>query len=164
MKASLKPLIHALRLYWFAAVIYEIYRLLFKPHTHGALVALWHQDQVLLVKTSYRRSWSLPGGGIQGGESAAQAACRELFEELGFHVLQEQLSTAWTITETSSGGLNTVSIFTLTVYERPELEIDNMEIVASLWLSREEALAKHLPSHLRLYLEAEEAMTIEVDA
>lgn len=156
MRASLKRLIYVLRLYWFAAALYEIYRLLFKPHTHGALVAVWHQNQVLLVKTSYRRSWSLPGGGLRGGESAAQAACRELLEELGFHVVPEQLSNPWTITETSFGGLNTVSIFTLTLYERPDLVIDNMEIVSYLWLGREKALAKYLPQHLRLYLDAQE--------
>jgi 8-oxo-dGTP diphosphatase len=160
MKTGLKRLIYVMRLFWFAAILYEIYRLVFKPHTYGALVAIWHQSQVLLVKTSYRRSWSLPGGGIQGDETAPQAACRELMEEIGYEVPQDQLSDAWTITETSPGGMNTVSIFTLTIYERPELVIDSVEIMACFWFGREEALAEYLPNHLRLYLETHKEVSI----
>ncbi len=65
MKAQLKWLVGYLRLYWLASVTYETWRLVLKPHTHGALVALWYQDKVLLVETSYRRSWGLPGPRFQ---------------------------------------------------------------------------------------------------
>lgn len=83
MKVSLKQLVTGLRLYWLASVTYEAWRLLDRPHTHGALVAIWHRDQLLFVQTSYRRKLGLPGGGIDGGEAALQAARRELSEELG---------------------------------------------------------------------------------
>ncbi|MFB4422919.1 NUDIX hydrolase [Streptomyces sp. QL37] len=48
-----------------------------------ALTALWHQGSVLMVHDRHRDSWELPGGRIDPGESARQAALRELFEETG---------------------------------------------------------------------------------
>ena len=38
---------------------------------------------ILVVKHIFPRTWGLPGGGIKFGESAEDAARRELFEELG---------------------------------------------------------------------------------
>ena len=76
--AGLKRLIARLRLYWLAALLYEGWRRLVRPHTHGALVAIWCEGELLLVETSYRRSWSLPGGGIEQCETARQPLAREL--------------------------------------------------------------------------------------
>jgi 8-oxo-dGTP pyrophosphatase MutT (NUDIX family) len=150
--AGLKRLIARLRLYPLAALLYEGWRRLARPHTHGALVAIWCEGELLLVETSYRRSWSLPGGGIERGETARQAAVRELAEEVGLRVRAVQLLDPWQITERGPGGLNTVTIFTLPVQTRPELVIDGLEIVAVHWLSREQALTRELPGHVRCYL------------
>jgi len=149
---QLKRLIARLHLYRLAALAYEGWRRLVRPHTHGALVAIWHGPELLLVESSYRRSWSLPGGGIGKGETARQAAVRELVEEVGLRVRAEQLLEPWEICERGPGGLNTVTIFSLPLRTRPELEVDGLEIVAGHWLSREQALARELPGHLRAYL------------
>ena len=152
MKAQLKRLIARLRLVWLAALLYGGWRRLARPHTHGALVAIWWEEQLLLVETSYRRSWGLPGGGIGRGETARQAAVRELAEELGLRVEAEQLRDPWSITERTAGGLNTVTIFRLQAEQRPAVTVDELEIVAYHWLGRQEALAQVLPSHVRSYL------------
>ena len=44
-----------------------------RPTTHGALVTLWHDDKLLLVRNSYVPYYSLPGGYVGKGESGRAA-------------------------------------------------------------------------------------------
>jgi len=52
----------------------------------GASAAIFRDGEVLLVKRAappFAGTWSLPGGAIEPGERARQAAVRELLEETG---------------------------------------------------------------------------------
>lgn len=49
----------------------------------GAFVAIRAPDDVLVVRHSYRPRLDFVGGGIERGESAREAAVREVREELG---------------------------------------------------------------------------------
>ncbi len=153
MARWLKTLVRRLRLYRLAAGLYESYRLVARPHTNGALVAIWWGERLLLVQSSYRDPLSLPGGGLEAGETALQAAVRELAEELDLVVAPEQLGEPWSITERSKRGSNTVTILALPVVDQPAIRIDNLEIVGVRWVTREEALALPITSHLRAYLQ-----------
>ena len=56
---------------------------------NAASVALIDRDKVLLIQRArkpYFGMWSLPGGRLEPGESAEQAAEREIMEELGLRV------------------------------------------------------------------------------
>lgn len=44
------------------------------------------QDRVLLVDPTYKPGWEFPGGVVERGESPAQAALREVSEELGIEL------------------------------------------------------------------------------
>ena len=55
--------------------------------TVGAMCVIERGDgRVLLVRHLYRKRWGLPGGLLQRRESAADAARREVREEIGLHV------------------------------------------------------------------------------
>lgn len=47
----------------------------------GAYVILMIGDKLVVGFNSWRNQWELPSGGIEEGETARQAAIRELYEE-----------------------------------------------------------------------------------
>ncbi|MGW6197610.1 NUDIX hydrolase [Kribbella sp. NPDC055110] len=49
----------------------------------ASLVVLWSSHTCLMVFNRFRQAWELPGGMIDPGESAREAAVRELDEESG---------------------------------------------------------------------------------
>jgi 8-oxo-dGTP diphosphatase len=49
----------------------------------GSLVVLWRGEECLLVFHRRRNTWEVPGGRLDPGESAREAAFRELAEESG---------------------------------------------------------------------------------
>ena len=49
------------------------------------------QGRILLMQRADNRHWAMPGGMVEVGETAAQAAEREIWEETGVRVRAEQL-------------------------------------------------------------------------
>src|SRR5215212_9485174 len=80
------------------------------PSTHGALVAVWWRDQILLVRNSYVPYHSLPGGYVRPWETATQAAIRELKEETGLHTGLDQLRPVLDLTHEWEGKRDHVEI------------------------------------------------------
>lgn len=54
--------------------------------TVGAVVLIHRGDQVLFLRQPHRYGWTLPGGLLNTGESAAEAVTREVFEEVGLDI------------------------------------------------------------------------------
>ncbi len=54
--------------------------------TVGAVCLLEREGRVLMLRQPHRTGWSLPGGLLSRGESAADAVQRELVEEIGVRV------------------------------------------------------------------------------
>jgi 8-oxo-dGTP pyrophosphatase MutT (NUDIX family) len=52
----------------------------------GARAALIDGDRVLLLRHTYMPGWHFPGGGVEPGETAEEAARREAEEETGLRV------------------------------------------------------------------------------
>ena len=72
----------------------------------GASIAVFKGDTVLLVqrgRAPFRGLWSLPGGSIEPGESAREAAFRELKEETGITAEIEGVVENVELTATDDG-------------------------------------------------------------
>lgn len=123
-----------------------------RPATHGAGVALWHEDKVLLIHTSYRPCYSLPGGFVRRGEPSEQAARRELQEEVGIGLPDGTLRLAWSGTLPFESRRDTVDIWETSVKTPPALHIMGREIIWAGWVEPSEALGRRLLPHVATYL------------
>jgi 8-oxo-dGTP pyrophosphatase MutT (NUDIX family) len=61
------------------------------PQSVAAILFSSQRDAVLLIKRRDIPVWVLPGGGIDPGEKAEEAALREILEETGFTVKIDRL-------------------------------------------------------------------------
>lgn len=71
--------------------------------------------KILLVKGFIGVSWSLPGGGIEKGETPIDAAVRELYEETGLRIRPTYVRLAGVLEGTQSPVNYVAHIFTATV-------------------------------------------------
>lgn len=124
-----------------------------RPSTHGALVTLWNQGQLLLVQNSYVPYRSLPGGYVGRFETGPEAAVRELREEIGISATPDQLEKVFDEVKDWEGKRDHVEIFALHLDRRPEIRIDHREVVAADWFSPERALELNLFPPIRTILD-----------
>ena len=97
----------------------------------SAAVAVWHDGKLLKVRHSYRRGWSLPGGVVRRGEDPRFAACREVREEVGLNIQPDDLIP---ITDERLGS-RLYYLYECRMAERPQIKIDNWEIVEARFLN-----------------------------
>jgi 8-oxo-dGTP pyrophosphatase MutT (NUDIX family) len=138
--------------YRWAYLMLRLWWLVRRPHTHGAAVALWHEGKVLLVRTSYRDCYSLPGGFVRRGEPPEQAARREVLEELGIDLSGQVLRHAWQGTVHYESRLDTVDIWEVAVDQPPALHVAGREIVWAGWMDPSAALGRRLLPQIAAYL------------
>ncbi len=125
-----------------------------RPAHRGAVVAVWVEGEVLMLRHSYRPLLHFPGGSVSRHELPRQAACRELGEEVGIAVPPEVLAHVRDLVGWWEYRRDHVSIFELRLSERPKLRIDNREIVAASFMAPAAVLAQPIPPYVRAYFEA----------
>lgn len=110
-----------------------------RPRACGALI---HDNMILMVRhvEPTRAYWTLPGGGLEAGETPAEAAVREVYEETGLRVKAVRLLWEGTY------GHGTRASPEYCFLVEPEIESEEPHPV-SLGPDPEEA---HLASHHRL--------------
>ena len=130
------------RLWWLAR----------RPRLRGAQIALWHGEEILLIRSSYRPCWELPGGGVRPGESPRDAALRECREEVGLALPAAALREAQTEEILWEHRHDVVTIFETTLAERPLPLPDKREIVVAVFRTPASIAESELNPHLARYL------------
>jgi 8-oxo-dGTP diphosphatase len=121
-----------------------------RPRHEGALVTLYVGQALLLLKSSYRSEWGLPGGSIQAGETPHAAALREMQEEIGLS--SYPLRATGSVCGIWDGRRDRVYFFELHLDSLPALRLDNREIVAARLASPEELRSLALTAPVAMYL------------
>ncbi len=121
--------------YRVAYLLIVAYSWIFRPHTRGVKCLVTCGDEVLLVRHSYGPGeWDLPGGFCRRGEGFADAARRELSEELGVE------DARWTdlgeLRRRFNGRHETLHGFRAELAVRTA-EVRSAEIAESRWCARE---------------------------
>jgi 8-oxo-dGTP diphosphatase len=138
-----------LRLYWTIT----------KPHKGGILIGIWNGGEVLIVKNTYRRQHTLPGGYPRAGETPAQTGVRELAEECDVEVRSEDLREVYRAEHLFEGRRDDVTIVEVQLPTRPSIHVDNREIAYARFARPEEILGLEIVPHLREYLEKKAAQS-----
>jgi 8-oxo-dGTP diphosphatase len=121
-----------------------------RPQHEGAMVAVYVGSALLLVRSSYRTGWHLPGGGVRRSEMPEAAARRELAEEIG--LATSALRPAGAACGIWDGRRDRVHFFELRLAELPKLQLDNREIIAARLTSPEELHSLVLTGPVAAYI------------
>jgi 8-oxo-dGTP diphosphatase len=143
--------------YWVAHRLLRAYWFVRNPQTQGALAAVWHAGQVLVVKNSYRTQYTLPGGYVRPGESAAEAAVRELMEEVNIRCASSSMEQVYSGEHPFEFRQDALTIVEAELPNRPVPRVDNREVVWAGFLSPSELLKLPIVPHLSEYLAAKAA-------
>ena len=122
------------------------------------VIILDDENRMLMVKQHHEDHdiWMVPGGGIEAGENAAEAAVREVKEETGLEI--EAGPLVWHVEEVSDRGQRFVNFFlgkvtggTLGLGEDPEFDAEHQVLREVRFVSREEMqdIPRVYPEYLR---------------
>ena len=100
-----------------------------RPTISGVYVAVWHEGRLLVIRNSYKASYTIPCGRIKRGENTAHAAVRELNEEVGIQLDPEQLTFVGTYTGQFRYASDIGSFFEVVMSRMPQVTPDNREVV-----------------------------------
>jgi 8-oxo-dGTP pyrophosphatase MutT (NUDIX family) len=123
-----------------------------RPQTRGAVLALWAGPKLLIVQTSYRRTVSLPGGGLDRGETPVDGVLRELREEVGLTLAPELLRLASEFDQVVEHRRDHVWLFEAEVTAELAVVPDGREILEARWLRPETLAPERVPRFLARYL------------
>lgn len=120
---------------------------------HGASIAVWHDGRLLCVRESYRPGLGLPGGGLNDSETPAEAARRELREEVGLDLEPGAFRRHGLIAYGVGGRSILDALFEVHLDETVSPVVDNREIVWAGFLEPAVIREQRMQRGVRLYLE-----------
>lgn len=110
----------------------ELTRLADQVALPASLVVVTHADAVLMMFDSWRKQWELPGGMREPGETARQAATRELQEETGIHAVDLTFAAVAEFDLTKPERRELLAVYRVQLHTVPRLTV-NDEALAFRW-------------------------------
>jgi 8-oxo-dGTP diphosphatase len=124
-----------------------------RPRTKGALVAVWNRGELLIVKQSYRRQHTLPGGNRRSAETVEETATRELAEECSIFIEPVRIQKVYQGVHPFEFRKDDVTIVEIELETRPAaIGIDHREVTWAEFKSPDEILKMDIVPHLREYI------------
>ena len=99
----------------------------------ASLVVVTLADAVLMVFDSWRKHWELPGGMREPGETARQAATRELREETGIHAADMTFAAVAEFDLTEPERRELLAIYRLRLHAAPRLTANDEALAFQWW-------------------------------
>lgn len=131
---------------------YPIFRIFIK-NTTRAYVILQVGDEVLLTQNwlGFQKKWRLPGGGVKHGEQPVIAAQRELYEELGIAIHEQNLESVSSRPFRAAANYD-YYLFTLRLPEKPAFVTDKREILSAEYKAITTLTTLHISEEVTSYL------------
>ncbi len=141
-------------LYFLAYRIMRVWWFIRRPRGRGAYVAVWRGDELLLIQNSYRAGYTVPCGNIKRGESARDAARRELAEEVGIRVSASDLEFVCELEVPFENKQDHAFFFELRHDSGAEIhyQVDNREVVWAGFCAAKQLMNFPLVPHLVDYM------------
>jgi 8-oxo-dGTP diphosphatase len=124
-----------------------------RPTVYGVYIAVWHQQELLIIKNSYKKRFTIPCGRLKRREDSADAAVRELNEEVGIAVEKSRLKPIGEYTAKHRYARDVGKFFEIEMTELPAVRVDNREVVLAQFMSLERVCELDLNPTVKAWLE-----------
>ncbi len=124
-----------------------------RPTVNGVFIAIWYKEKLLMIRNSYKKSFTIPCGRIKRDEDSADAAVRELYEEVGIKVDKHQIKFIGIYTTNYNHIKDIGNFFEIEMTELPKLKIDNREVVWSQFMPLDQIAALNLNPTVKAWLD-----------
>lgn len=127
-----------MRLFWTilyraAYMVMNVYWFLRGRRPEGAFVAMWCDGRILLVRTSYQRFHTFPGGGRKRNEPHLETALREAREEVGVALSRQMLRRVDGDVDPAYFARERIVLYEAHFDQTPDIQVDGREIVSAEW-------------------------------
>jgi 8-oxo-dGTP pyrophosphatase MutT (NUDIX family) len=99
-------------------------------------------DQVLIIKTTYQKQWSFPGGIIDAGETPLKAAVRETQEEVGLALPADDHEFCFVLDHASTFIHTYQFVYEINVNVIGAVRLDENEIEEYAIVSRQQIISR----------------------
>jgi len=124
-----------------------------RPRVSGAHVVVRVGDRVLMVRNSYRRGLGLPAGRVGRKETPAEAACRELREEVGIQCSVGDLEAVGSTVLRHEFMTDQLHVFQLILDAAPPVRPDRREVTWAGFMTLDDVASADLQAPARTWFE-----------